>query len=144
MRETGYICDVKEGKAVLELTAGGGCKNCALNGVCTTSGSDTRKLELPFGVLDLKRGDLVEIETSPRSRITAAFLVFIFPLILSFIAYELVYAWSGRSGLGLTAFFICFVLAELILALFDRLAGRGIFFQPRIVRKVGKADAENH
>lgn len=136
MRETGRIREIKGSRAVVELAFKGGCASCSLSGICKTDGAGRRELELEAGHLELRPGDSVEIETAPRSMLTAAFLVFIFPLALSFGAYMLVARIGGSSGLALAGFFLAFALALLAVSLIDRRAGRTRFFEPKIVRRI--------
>ena len=136
MRETGCITEIKSDKVLVQLDFKGGCGNCSLNGVCKSDGTGKRELLLSAGRQDLKPGDLVEIETAPRSLLTAAFLVFIFPLILSFGAYLLMFQFTGSRGWGLAGFFICFAAALLFVSLIDKITRRGKFFEPQIVSKI--------
>ncbi|MBN2414702.1 SoxR reducing system RseC family protein [bacterium] len=136
MRETGRIREIKGSRAVVELSFTGGCASCSLSGICKTDGAGRRQLDLDAGQLSLEPGDSVEIETAPRSLLTAAFLVFIFPLALSFIAYMLVTRLGGSGGLALAGFFAAFALALLTVSFIDRKAGRGRFFEPKIIRRI--------
>ena len=102
------------------------------------TGTGTRELTLGLHGRGFKEGELVEIETPARSLMTAAFLVFILPLVLSMAAYFIVFRLTGDTGYGLLGFFGCFVLAEVLISRIDRWFGRGSFFEPRIVRSVDK------
>ena len=136
MRETGCVSDINGSHALIKMDFKGGCAGCSMNGVCKTDGSGKRELDLPVGALQLKPGDLVEIETAPRSLLTAAFLIFILPLLLSFGAYFLMFHLTESRGYGLAGFFICFALSLLIVSVVDKTAGKGKFFEPQIVKKV--------
>lgn len=136
MREVGSIKEIKGTRAVVDLAYKGGCTSCSLSGICKTDGAGRRELELEAGDLPLSPGDSVEIETAPRSLLTAACIIFIFPLALSFGAYELVVHLSGSSGLALAGFFVAFGLSFLTVFLIDKKAGRGRFFEPKIIRRI--------
>ena len=136
MRETGLVTRIDGKRAVIELAFKGGCKSCSLSGICKADGTGKRELDLPAGHLTLSPGDTVEIETAPRSLLTAAFIIFIFPLLLACGAYFLTVRLGGSSNLGLAAFFASFIIAMLVVSLIDKAAGRGRFFEPRIVRRI--------
>jgi len=136
MRETGFITEINGDKARVQLDFKGGCKGCSMNGVCKADGTGKRQLELSTGNISLQIGDNVEIETSPRSLLTAAFLIFILPLIFSFGAYFLVFHFTASRGLGLLGFFASFGLALLLVSIIDKTAGNGKYFQPVIIKKV--------
>lgn len=136
MREWGRILRIEEGKGIVQLDSRGTCKSCGMNTYCHSMGTGKRELTLELEGKEYVPGDSVEIETQARSLVTAAFLVFILPLILSIAAYFIMHGLTGRSDIGLAGFFGCFVLSELFVAWIDRSFGRSKFFQPRIVRKI--------
>ena len=136
MRELGRVVRIEEGKGIVQMEAQGGCKHCGMNTYCHATGTGTRELKLGLRGLDVSPGDVVEIETSARSLLTASFLVFILPLILSIVAYWGVHAATGDTGYGLLGFFGCFVVSEVLIYGLDKLFGKRRFFEPRIVRSV--------
>ena len=136
MRELGVVVRVEGGKGVVQLASRGGCKHCGVNAYCNSTGASKRELELGLGGRRCEPGDWVEIETPARSLLTAAFLVFILPLMVSVAAYAVVSSLTGSQGLGLAGFFVFFILSEVMVAGVDRIFGRRQFFEPRIVRKV--------
>jgi positive regulator of sigma E activity len=138
MRELGVIVRIEEGKGVIHLDSRGGCKSCAMNRHCHATGTGKRELRLGLGGRDYAAGDVVEIETPARSVVTAAFLVFIVPLVLSIATYFLVFSMTASTGQGLLGFFGCFVLSEVLIAWIDKVFGRRQFFEPRIVRRIEK------
>ena len=140
MKESGTVIRIEGGTAVVTLNVHGGCKSCGLHGVCTTTGKGRRELSLDTGQFKLKPGDRVEIETPARSLLTAAFLIFIFPLIVSTAAYMVVWNLTGKNGPALAGFFIGFLITEGAVALFDRIVGKRSFFKPRITRKLGEEE----
>ena len=139
MKEVGKIMRIEEGKGFIQLEVKGGCRHCGMNAYCHSTGTGTRELMLGLGGKEFAPGDLVEIETPARSLLMAAFLVFILPLFVSMAAYFVAHSLTGRSDVGLFSFFGCFILAEALVAWIDRSFGRGRFFEPRIVRRVGRA-----
>jgi len=137
MKETGKVISVNGTEAVVSLNYHGGCKSCGLHGVCTATGTGKRQLSLDRGSHNLKPGDSVEIETPARSLLTAAFLVFILPLIISSAAYAIVWNITSSNGISLGSFFGAFILTEGFVALIDRIFGRRSFFKPKIVQVLG-------
>jgi positive regulator of sigma E activity len=136
LKELGKIIRVEDDRAVIHMDARGGCKSCGMNAYCHATGTGRRELRLGLGGKEYAAGDIVEIETPARSLLTAAFLVFILPLILSITMYFIVFSITGSTGYGLLGFFGCFVLAEFLITWIDKAFGRRRFFEPRIVRRI--------
>jgi len=138
MKELGRVISIENSKGIVELSPHGGCKNCAMNNVCHTTGEGKRVLSVRLRGKMYNPGDTVGIETPARSHITAAFLVFILPLILSMAAYGLVYTATKNQGYGLAGFAVAFILSEFLIAWIDKHFGKSRFFEPSIVQKLGK------
>lgn len=136
MKETGQIVEIHEGFAEIKLNAKGACPSCSANQICHVSGTANRQIRLPLNGLGVEVGDSVEIDTPARSLISAAFLIFIFPLLLSGLAYFLVFHWIQSQNWALLGFFGCFIIAELLIMLVDRVFGRRPFFEPKILGKI--------
>ena len=136
MIETGTLIRKEKGKAVIQMDVRGGCQSCGMNNYCRKTGTDKRELNLPLGDVKASPGDMVEIETPARSMITAAFLVFILPLLVSITAYTIVFSQTASQGISLGVFFGSFILSEFLVAVIDKVLGRGKYFEPRIVRRV--------
>ncbi|MBN2104087.1 SoxR reducing system RseC family protein [bacterium] len=135
MRESGQIIEIREGFALVCLNTTASCASCAASGMCHISGTAKRQIRLPLNGLSVEVGDFVDIETPARSLLSAAFLIFIFPLLLSGTAYFVVFHHMQSQGWALVAFFVCFIIAELCIMVFDRLFGRSTFFEPKIIGK---------
>ncbi len=138
MKELGRIISIENSSGIVELSPHGGCKNCAMNNVCHTTGEGKRVLPVRLRGEIYNPGDTVEIETPARSHIMAAFLVFILPLILSIAAYGLVYTTTKSQGYGIAGFAAAFVLSEFLIAWIDKHFGKSRFFEPFIVQRLGK------
>jgi positive regulator of sigma E activity len=135
MREAGQIVNVRDGYAEIRMNANNSCPSCSASGMCRINGTEHRLIRLPLHEMDFRAGDRIEIETPARSLLTASFLVFILPLILSGLAYFIVYLLKHNQGWALIGFFACFVLSEIFLVFLDRWFGHSRFFQPHIVYK---------
>ena len=136
MIEKGKVIQVDKDRIVVELDQKSGCAHCHINHCCASTGSPKRQLSLKYNDNQFKPGNWVEIETPAKSLLSAAFLVFIFPLIISTAVYIIVLNISNRSGLALFSFFGCFILSEGLVAIIDRLFGHKRYFEPKIIQKL--------
>jgi positive regulator of sigma E activity len=134
MIEQGRIVEIRDGKATIELLPQGGCRSCAMNNLCRTTGKGKRVLVLDVQDRKLKTGQSVDIETPARNVLAASFLVFIMPLIVATAGYAVVQSLFLRTDLAIAGFFGFFVLAELAVAVIDRWVARRSAFQPCLVR----------
>ncbi len=135
MRETGQIIDIHQGFAEIQMNAKGACPSCSAAGMCRVTGTADRKITLPVNGLKLKPGDYVDIDTPARSLLSAAFLIFILPLIISGLAYAIVSKNTDNQGMGLTAFFVFFAVSEFLVLIIDKWVGRSQYFEPKIIQK---------
>ncbi|HHS14116.1 MAG TPA: hypothetical protein ENN03_10180 [bacterium] len=139
MREIGIVCRLDGKGCHVRLDPRGGCKDCGLGAVCHASGTGKRELLLTDRPeLNLKTGDEIEIETAPHGLLSAAFIVFMLPLLIAIGAYFIASRHHPGDSSGIAAFFIAFLLAEGLVFGLDRLFGRRSFFQPKIVRKIAQ------
>ncbi len=136
MKEKGTVIRIEENGCIIEVDPQSECSHCSMNSCCQSMGTGKRELTLKRGNFEMHPGDIVEIETSTRGFLTAAFLVFIFPLILSMTAYLIIDAQTGNSGLSIASFFGCFILSGVVTGWIDRLFSRKKTFEPRIVRRL--------
>jgi len=136
LKETGKIVDIREGQFIIEVDEGDGCRTCELRHTCRSMGTGKRELKIRRDKYDYKPGDFIEIETSPRSLLTAAFLVFILPLLISIASSLTLYILTGRTGIAFIVFFVSFIVAEILVKAIDRMVGGSSFFEPKIVRKI--------
>jgi len=138
MHETGILVEIlPNGYGIVQVHARGSCDKCSAKNACNPSGKTSRRLKLSLGGKSYQPGDLVEIETSPRSLLTAALLVYLLPLVSAIAVYYIVDMKTKGQGLALLGFFGTFVVSGLALAILDRFIGRKKFFAPRII---GKSD----
>ena len=135
MREAGEIIKIQDGYAEIKMNPNNSCPSCSAKGICRIDGTQHRQIRLPLNGMNLRVGDRIEIETPARSLLTASFLVFILPLILSCLAYFIVYLLKHDQSWALIGFFACFAFSEVLIVLFDRWFGHSRFFQPKITGK---------
>ena len=135
MRETGQITEIMGESVLVSLDTSAGCAKCDLNHCCQSTGTGKRQIKIHTENNEYKLGDFVEIETGARSMLLAAFLVFILPVTLAFIAYSIIFNLTHSQSFSLIGFFAAFILAELLVVMIDRIWGRKKFFEPVIVKK---------
>ena len=136
MKEIGQIIKLENDGVIVTFNPSSGCAGCGLNHCCQTAGSGKREIKIHIKDHHFIQGDRVEIETPARSMLTAAFLVFILPIVISFLSYAIIENITANQIYGLIGFFISFILTELIIGIFDRLWGKNKFFEPQILRKL--------
>ena len=136
MKEQGKVIEFDKTYTTVEIDSKGGCTHCGINNYCHTTGTAKRKLRLKTEEREFHPGELVEIETSPQSLLSAAFLVFILPLIFSSAGYAIAVTLTDKLEYGLISFFSLFILSELLIGWIDKSLGHGQYFEPRIVRKL--------
>jgi positive regulator of sigma E activity len=135
MRETGKIIEIHEGFAEIRMNRSDSCSSCQSGSMCRMIGTADRQILLPLNGLDAKAGDLVDIDTPARSLLSAAFVIFIFPLLIAGMISFLVFRLTRSDNSAIMAFFGGFLAAEFLIFLLDRFLGRASFFSPRIIRK---------
>lgn len=133
MKETGKIVTIKNEKCTIEINANSGCHSCSLNSKCHASSTGKRVIELSLKDKNLKTGDTVELMTEPRSTLTASFIVFILPLLISTSAYLIFNLLAPQSNLDVLIFFIFFIISEIIIFKIDKIYGSSSFFEPKII-----------
>ncbi len=136
MKEFGTVLRVEENDCIIEIESQGECSHCSMSTCCSGTEKGKRELTLKRRDMKINPGDVIEIETPARGFYTAAFLIFIFPLVLSMIAYMIIENQTGSSTSAIIGFFGCFVLSEIIIGWIDRFFGRKKVFEPRIVRRL--------
>ncbi|MBN1893508.1 SoxR reducing system RseC family protein [bacterium] len=138
MHETGILVEIlPDGNGIVQVRARESCDKCSAKNACNPFGKTSRRIKLPLEGQSYRPGDLVEIETSPRSLLTAAFMVYLLPLVSAIASYAIVSLRTKSQGLAVLGFFCGFVLSGLAVAVLDRFLGRKKFFSPRII---GKSD----
>ena len=134
MRNLGYVVNVDMDKAEVLLGEHLACKRC---GGCMAAMGEKQRRLLAANDIGARIGQKVEIETPPGYAVSAAFLLFIFPLMVAFGAGVVGYHLGQRVGLlpevgavGLGG--VCFILSYLVVKVLGD--GSGLRRLPRIVR----------
>jgi len=118
--DVGTVIEVRGSRVKVEVTRGGGCKSCSMQGMCFAK-STPAVFEIDTD-LQLQEGDLVQLNIAPGNRVLSAILVFLLPLTFLFLGYWL----ASRSLAELPSILIAFVAMALsfyIVRLLDRKIG---------------------
>ena len=84
----------------------------------------------------LKAGDMVEIDLPPQTKLTAGFLLFIFPIISLIICYYIAFMIWKTEEAGIAGAMIGLVLGIADLMIFNKIAAKKRYFKPRSIRKL--------
>ena len=134
MEETGTVVGVKDRTAMVSTEAKGICHSCSARGLCHMSGKKGRMEVEAWNRIGAGIGDRVQIRISGRSTLTAAFLLYLVPL-LGFLLGVLI----GQSLTGNQVWAVVVGLAFLAaiyggIRILDRRIGRKDGMRPEIVR----------
>jgi sigma-E factor negative regulatory protein RseC len=136
MEETGTVIEVMDRTALVSTQAKGVCHSCSARGICHMSGQkETMEVEA-WNRLGAAVGDRVQIRISGRSALTAAFLLYLVPL-LGF----LVGVWIGQKVTGNQVWAVVIGLGFLAavyggIRILDRRIDRSARMRPEITRIV--------
>ncbi len=132
--DRGKVIRTEEGFAFIEMELNESCHACANKSVCMAG---DKPVELKIGDSSgLKAGDMVEIDLPPQTKLTAGFLLFIFPLISLLICYYIAYRIWGTEEAGIAGALLGLVLGIADLMIFNKIAAKKRYFKPRSVRKL--------
>lgn len=95
MRNYGIVKATQGKYADVAVPKGGECQRC---GACILAASDHTPLIRAVNQVDARIGDRVEIEVNPKVAVTAAFLIFILPLLIAAILATIGYQIARRTG----------------------------------------------
>jgi positive regulator of sigma E activity len=132
--DRGRVIRTAEGFAFIEMELNASCRSCSNRGVCM-AGDKPAELKIE-DTLGLKAGDTVEIDLPPQTKLTAGFLLFIFPLASLLIFYYIAYSIWGTEEAGMLGAMAGLVFGIVDLMLFSRLAAKNRYFKPRSIRKI--------
>jgi sigma-E factor negative regulatory protein RseC len=136
MRNVGHVVNLAGEVAEIVLGEHEECKGC---GMCVAVlGNKQRKVKAANGI-GARIGQKVEIEIEPKDAISAAFIVFIFPLLMALVGGVLGHRVASYLGLapavGGIALGVClFVVSFLVLRLMERRSASETL--PKIIRIV--------
>jgi sigma-E factor negative regulatory protein RseC len=145
MEETGTVIQVKDRTALVSTQAKGICHSCSARGICHMSSQRGMMEVEAWNRLGATIGDEVQIQVSGRSTLTAAFLLYLVPL-LGFLLGVLI----GQSLTGDQIWAVVIGCAFLVavyagIRILDRRMGRAAKMRPEIVKILvkGKPSSKN-
>ncbi|PKN80106.1 MAG: hypothetical protein CVU48_02965 [Candidatus Cloacimonetes bacterium HGW-Cloacimonetes-1] len=115
IEDVGIVTAVNGSTVSVEMQRGGGCKTCAMRGMCFSKNTPAVfKIET---TIQVEPGDSVLLEVSPKARVLSSLLIFILPIVFLGIGYaigsvfftELIAALISMAFMGLGFFVIHFV-----------------------------------
>lgn len=128
-----------EGKfAFLNMRLNSSCKTCSAKGVCFT-GDKPISLKVTNNC-DLKVGDFVELELQSQTKLTAAFLLFILPLIFMVIGYAIGVQIVDKEPYGIAGGSVGLILSFILLKIINNSADKFKMFRAMNVKKIDKTD----
>ncbi len=95
MKEIGRVVSVKGNAAVVALPVSGECDRC---GICTAAKNGKDVLLLARNGAGAREGDAVEIEIGAARVVTAAFIIYMIPVIMTIVGFLVGNAITGGAG----------------------------------------------
>ncbi|PKN72487.1 MAG: hypothetical protein CVU50_06410 [Candidatus Cloacimonetes bacterium HGW-Cloacimonetes-3] len=130
IEDSGIVKAVHGDKVTVEIERGGGCKSCAMHGLCLKN--IPAEFEL-LTELTLIPGDRVLLDISPTGRVLASLLIFGLPLLFLFVGFIVTRQWLSEL-LSIFNGFAAMALSFLIVRLADSKFGKKLDI--RIMRKL--------
>ncbi len=130
-QDVGIVTAVNGSTVSVEIQRGGGCKSCALRGMCFSKSTPSvfhLQSELPLAV-----GDQVELYVAEGGRIVASLLIFGLPVFFLFLGFILASRWFSEL-ISILFAFAFMALSFLLLRFCDRSLGSKI--KVEIARKI--------
>lgn len=139
MKEVGLVIEKRGNKALVEVTRRSACSKC--NSDCSLAGNsheiDETRLEVdnPPGAV---KGQKVRMEMGEKPLVTAAILIYIFPLIALISGYFAGNWFAVHQGLdmgevpGIVGSILFLILSFILVRLVDGMLGKRKEFQPVI------------
>lgn len=129
--DSGIVTAVSGNQISVEVQRGGGCKSCAMRGMCLSQSTPAvfhLSSEIPLEV-----GDKVQLEFSPNGRVLASLLIFGLPVAFLFIGFIIASLWFTEL-ISIILAFMAMALSFLLLRFCDRNLGSKISVE--IARKL--------
>jgi sigma-E factor negative regulatory protein RseC len=135
MEEIGRVFDFGEESTLVrvEIEGKGACHSCASRHVCVPFGEDNRMMTEAINERGARPGDLVRIEMSPKSTISAAFLLYVLPVVALFLGYALGFSAMREEKYGIVSGLVLFALSFILLRALNPVFSKGKRFRPVVV-----------
>lgn len=133
--QEGIVIDTAGSVAKIKVSRHGDCKNC---GSCPGDSAMVLDAQNP---INAKPGQHVVFEVKEVNMLKAAFIVYILPLIATFIGVAAGQLLAKKLGYNVSTFQIiggvaAFILSTIYIKKFDKSAGSDISMQPVIIRSL--------
>jgi sigma-E factor negative regulatory protein RseC len=142
MEEIGRVFEYGQeiGTVRIEIEAKGGCRTCTSRDACLPFG-DRRMMTEAINEKGARPGDTVRIEMKPSSTLSAAFLLYILPVIGLILGYALG-AWAtGEEEYGIIAGLVLLGFSFVLLRILNPMWTRSRRFKPVVVEIVRRGQA---
>jgi len=90
----GVIKTVEDGIATVEILQKTSCASCELTGVCSSSESSIKEVQVPIKNLDYKAGEHVNIVFTRSEGFTALFIGYVLPFIVMLFTMSILKAFN--------------------------------------------------
>jgi positive regulator of sigma E activity len=120
VEDSGIVKAVNGNRITVEIERGGGCKSCAMHGLCQ------KNIPAEFVLtseLDLTPGDRVLLDISPSIRAFASLLIFGLPIAFLFMGFMVASQWLNEL-ISIFVGFAASALSFLIVRLMDSRYGK--------------------
>ena len=107
--------------------------------MCVPFGDDRRMMTEAINEKDAQPGDLVRIEMSPKSTISAAFLLYLLPVVALFLGYALGASATGEEKYGIVAALVMLALSFAFLRVLNSFFPEAGNLNPSSLRSYGDA-----
>jgi sigma-E factor negative regulatory protein RseC len=132
MEDIGQVKNIEKKQIEVEIDPGDLCGSCANKAACQIEGESGKRTMFVQSEMDVKEGDMVQINVPEGSAVFSAFLVFIVPLIFLGAGYFVGAEWG--QGWGILSAFLGLGFGLLVVRLVDRWIGAKASFQPHITK----------
>jgi len=132
--DKGAVIDTDEKYAYIAMQMNKSCGKCAGRGVCFAGDKPIPlKIKNEYG---LKKGDVVELELSSQTKMSAGFLLFIVPIIFLIAGYYVGHRVSGTETSGIIGGGVGVIISALILKIVNKKVGDNNLMKPLSVTKI--------
>jgi sigma-E factor negative regulatory protein RseC len=139
MEETATVIQVRDRTALVSTEAKGACHSCSARGICHLSSQKAMMEVEVWNRLGAAVGDRVVIRLSGRSTLTAAFLLYLVPLMGFLLGVYLGQSLTGRQVWAVIIVLACMVVTYGGIRILDRRIGRSAKMRPEIVKILVRA-----
>jgi sigma-E factor negative regulatory protein RseC len=135
MEEIGRVTEYGEDTHLvrIEIEAKGACQHCSSRNFCSPFGDNRRMITEAINEKGARPGDMVRIEMEPKSTLSAAFLLYVLPVLALLSGYALGVSLTGRELHGIIAAIIALAGSFVLLRALNPIFARGRRFKPVVI-----------